>query len=90
MLEGDVIDVEMPVGSEPLRPPFLAAQREGAAGLGEMLSGCEFDAIRRFAHNLKGTGTAFGFPELSRDGREDGAVREGGERFGFGRTDPGP
>jgi HPt (histidine-containing phosphotransfer) domain-containing protein len=65
MPESDVIFVEMPDGIEELIPPFLASQREGAAGLAAMLSGCEFDGIRRFAHNLKGTGTAFGFPKLS-------------------------
>ena len=74
----NVIYVEMPDGIEELVPAFLATQREGAAGLAAMLAGGEFDAIRRFAHNLKGTGTAFGFPVLSEMGvRMERTAREG-------------
>jgi HPt (histidine-containing phosphotransfer) domain-containing protein len=65
---GDVILVEMPEGIEELIPAFLTTQKEGAATLVEMLSASELDGIRRFAHNLKGTGTAFGFPKLSEIG----------------------
>lgn len=73
----EVIYVEMPDGIEELVPAFLATQRAGAAGLVEMLSAGEFDGIRRFAHNLKGTGTAFGFPLLSEMGvRMERSARE--------------
>ena len=73
----DVILVEMPEGIEELIPAFLTTQKEGAATLLEMLSASEFDGIRRFAHNLKGTGTAFGFPRLSEIGvRMERSARE--------------
>jgi HPt (histidine-containing phosphotransfer) domain-containing protein len=77
MLDTDIIYVEMPEGIEELAPAFLATQRAEAADLGEMLSAGELDGIRRFAHNLKGTGTAFGFPILSEMGvRMERSARE--------------
>jgi HPt (histidine-containing phosphotransfer) domain-containing protein len=64
----DVIPVEMIDGIEEIVPAFLQAQKEGAASLPQMLLSSEFDSIRRFAHNLKGTGAAFGFPRLTEIG----------------------
>jgi HPt (histidine-containing phosphotransfer) domain-containing protein len=64
----DVILVEMLDGIEEIVLAFLQGQKEGAATLAKMLSCSEFDSIRRFAHNLKGTGAAFGFPRLTEIG----------------------
>ena len=64
----DVILVEMLDGIEEIVPAFLQGQKEGAATLGQMLACSQFDCIRRFAHNLKGTGAAFGFPRLTEIG----------------------
>lgn len=76
--QGDVILVEMMDGIEEIVPAFLAAQKEEAAALPEILASDELDRIRRFAHNLKGTGSAFGFPWLTEIGiAMERSAREG-------------
>ncbi len=50
-------------------PRFLANRRADCVVMRASL-GVDFDRIAVLAHNMKGTGTSFGFPELSRLGGE--------------------
>lgn len=68
IFEEEPIFVEMPEGLEELVPEFLDTQKEGARALERLFSGSEVEGIRRIAHNLKGAGTAFGFPLLTEMG----------------------
>ena len=52
-----------------LLPRFLANRRDDCAVMRSCL-GVDLDRIAMLAHNMKGTGAAFGFPELSRIGGE--------------------
>ena len=47
------------------RPTFLANRREDAAKMRDALAGRDFTTIQAIGHNCKGTGTGFGFPEIS-------------------------
>jgi histidine phosphotransfer protein HptB len=62
------IVIEMPEGIEELVPDFLSSQKEGARALTQMLLRSDWEGIRRFAHDLKGNGTSFGFPQLTEFG----------------------
>ena len=69
----DPILVEMPEGLEELVPDYLSSRREEVPDLLRMLSLSDYDRIRVAAHNLKGTGSAYGFPPVT----EIGAAMEG-------------
>jgi HPt (histidine-containing phosphotransfer) domain-containing protein len=62
------IFIEMPEGIEELVPEFLSSQKEGALALLQMLARSDWEGIRRIAHDLKGNGTSFGFPQLTEFG----------------------
>ncbi len=53
-----------------LVPKYLAAKSSQIETARADLSAHEFDSIRRFGHNLKGTGRGYGFPEIEALGRE--------------------
>jgi histidine phosphotransfer protein HptB len=57
--------IEMPEGIEELVPEFLSSQKEGARAMTQMFSRSDWEGIRRVAHDLKGNGSSFGFPELT-------------------------
>jgi CheY-like chemotaxis protein len=60
-----------------LIPEYLAARFAEVPVLDRLLEASEFDGIRGIAHDLKGTGSAFGFPELTRLGREmEGSAKQ--------------
>jgi hypothetical protein len=48
-----------------LVPSYLEARRHEVGELKDLLSTENFPAIRAIAHNLKGTGTSYGFPHLT-------------------------
>jgi CheY-like chemotaxis protein len=52
------------------RPAFLANRARDLEGLQSALTVLDFPAIRIIAHNCKGIGTGYGFPEFSRIGAE--------------------
>ena len=60
--------VTMPVGLEDFVPDYLEKRRQELPILQRSLEAGEFDSIRRLAHDLKGTGASFGFPELTEIG----------------------
>jgi CheY-like chemotaxis protein len=55
------------------RPAFLANRRRDLNNLEAALAARDFNVIRTIAHNCKGTGTGYGFPEISRIGAEIGS-----------------
>ncbi len=48
-----------------LAPAYLAARRSELPEMRRALEGGDFSGVRRLGHNLKGTGTSYGFPGLS-------------------------
>ena len=57
-----------------LIPGYLAKRRADALKAVDALTAGDYDTVRRFGHNLKGTGGGFGFPALTEMG---GAIEEG-------------
>jgi CheY-like chemotaxis protein len=53
-----------------LVPKFLASKPKQIEEARAALAVKEFDPIRRFGHNLKGTGRGYGFPAIEEIGRE--------------------
>jgi PAS domain S-box-containing protein len=56
-------------GISALRPRYLANRGNDVKALRAALESCDFDAIKRIAHDCKGTGTGYGFPEISALGK---------------------
>ena len=64
-----------------LVPKYLASQSKHIEEAREQLLRHDFDSIERFAHNLKGTGRGYGFPEIEKLGRElEQAARDNQEQ----------
>src|SRR5579884_1227846 len=59
------IKIKTPEGLGDLAARYLAARRSELAALNEALRNSNFEHIRTLAHNLKGTGSSFGFEELT-------------------------
>jgi CheY-like chemotaxis protein len=57
-------------GIDYLVPDYLAARRSEVAEMTELLRAADFDGLGVLAHNLKGSGLSYGFPDLTRRGRE--------------------
>ncbi len=51
-------------------PAYLARRRQEVEKIRSLLASGDFEKIRTLGHDLKGTGAGYGFPELSRVGRE--------------------
>ena len=66
--EDAVIWIDVPEGLEKLVPDYLATRKEEAQLLFEWMKSSDFAQIRRVAHDLKGTGESFGFPNLTQIG----------------------
>ena len=62
------IMIEAPLGLEKLAPGYLAARREELLGMSALLAASDFRSLAALAHNLKGSGTSYGFPDLTRLG----------------------
>jgi PAS domain S-box-containing protein len=63
-------------GIEDLVPWYLGNRRNDLAALAKAVSGGDLPAIRVIGHSMKGSGTGYGFPEITEIGRamETGAV----------------
>jgi HPt (histidine-containing phosphotransfer) domain-containing protein len=73
--------VDIPEGFETLAPRYLASRQKDVALLRELLGQSDFENLRRLAHNMKGTGTSYGFPDISRLGAAiEQASKNGDER----------
>ena len=63
------LSVEMPPGMEDLVPDYLAGRKQEVTEMIGLLQASDFARLTLLSHNLKGTGAAYGFPELTRLGR---------------------
>jgi HPt (histidine-containing phosphotransfer) domain-containing protein len=84
----NVVEVEQ--GMEDVVPGYLAKRRAEVAVYNEALARDDFDAIRKLAHKMKGTGSGYGFPVLTELGgtiekaaieKKAGQIRECLNRF---------
>jgi PAS domain S-box-containing protein len=64
----EAIVIEMPQGMEDLVPGYLANRRKEVIDMIELLEARDFAGLIVLSHNLKGTGTGYGFPDLARFG----------------------
>jgi PAS domain S-box-containing protein len=62
------IMIETPPGLEQIVPGYLAARREELPGISALVAASDFTSLAALAHNLKGSGTSYGFPDLTRLG----------------------
>ena len=53
-----------------LVPEYLALRKQEVAKMMELLAASDFTRLRVLSHSLKGSGSSFGFPELTRIGAE--------------------
>jgi histidine phosphotransfer protein HptB len=62
----------VPISDEILAlvPQYLAAKRKQIEEARAALASGDFGPVRRFGHNLKGTGRGYGFPPIEQIGRE--------------------
>jgi CheY-like chemotaxis protein len=58
------ISIEMPTDIEDLVPGYLAARRREIGEMNEILAASDFASLSRLGHNLKGTASGYGFPDL--------------------------
>ena len=62
------IMIETPVGLEGIIHGYLAARRDELLGMSALRAASDFRSLAVLAHNLKGSGTSYGFPDLTRLG----------------------
>jgi PAS domain S-box-containing protein len=62
------IRIEMPAGLEEIVPGYLAARRAELPVMMALLAASDFERLAVMAHDLKGTGSSYGLPELTRMG----------------------
>jgi HPt (histidine-containing phosphotransfer) domain-containing protein len=55
----------MPEGLETIVPRYLAARRDEVPEMLALLAASDFDRLASLAHKIKGTGTSYGFLELT-------------------------
>jgi response regulator RpfG family c-di-GMP phosphodiesterase len=66
----NAIFVRVPEGLESIVPGYLESRIEEVPVLLRLLESSDYEEIRTLSHNMKGTGSAYGFPELTRLGAE--------------------
>jgi CheY-like chemotaxis protein len=64
------IKIEMPPDLEHIVPGYLANRRKEVPEMFELLAASNFKRLATLGHNLKGTGEAYGFAELTRIGAD--------------------
>jgi CheY-like chemotaxis protein/HPt (histidine-containing phosphotransfer) domain-containing protein len=62
------IGIETPSGLEDILPGYLASRRKELPEMVELLAASDFARLAFLGHNLKGTATGYGFPDLTRLG----------------------
>jgi hypothetical protein len=68
------IHVTVDASLQDLIPSYLEKRHADALKATEALAAGDYESVRRFGHNLKGTGGSYGFPVLTEFG---GAIEEG-------------
>ncbi len=70
-------DIQVPPGLEQHALRYIERQAKEIEPMQTLLEQQDFERLRVFGHNLKGTGTSYGFPEVTRIGAElETAARE--------------
>lgn len=59
------VRIHIPAGFEEVMPQYLAARKNEVELSSQALAASNFDQIRALAHNWKGSGSSYGFEELS-------------------------
>ncbi|MDP8989496.1 MAG: response regulator, partial [Acidobacteriota bacterium] len=62
------ITIEISLDLEDIVPGYLAARRTELPVMEGLLAASDFKGLAALAHNLKGTGASYGFPDLTRIG----------------------
>jgi PAS domain S-box-containing protein len=62
------VRITAPAGLEEIVPGYLAARRKELPEMMALLAADDFARLSALAHNIKGTGSSYGFPELTRMG----------------------
>ncbi len=65
-----VTEVKVPEGLEGIVPMYLGKRREDAAALSTLLAASDLTNIQRIGHDMKGTGTSYGFDTVTQLGSE--------------------
>lgn len=69
--DGDADDaIEIPEDLADLFPGYVAARQRDLDTCREGLASQRFEVVKSIAHNIKGTGTSYGLPALTRIGRD--------------------
>ncbi|MEP7365741.1 MAG: response regulator [Acidobacteriota bacterium] len=61
----DAIVARVPAGLENIAPAYLAKRRGELPMLRELLNSLDWNQLRVLGHNMKGTGSGYGFPEIT-------------------------
>lgn len=64
----ETISIEIPQGLEELVPDYLEWRRQEVPDLLAVLAVSDFERLAQMAHNIKGSGAAYGFADLTRIG----------------------
>jgi PAS domain S-box-containing protein len=71
------VTVDIPPGLEEAAVRYIQKRKCELPQFTSLVEAGEFEQVRRLAHNIKGTGASYGFPDLTRVGREiESAARE--------------
>jgi HPt (histidine-containing phosphotransfer) domain-containing protein len=62
------IRIETQPGLEQITPAYLAARQREVPELIALLAASDFERLAHLAHNVRGTGSSYGFVDLSRIG----------------------
>ena len=62
------LDADITASIADLAPSFLDARRRDVVAISAAVERGDFDAIRRFGHNMKGSGGGYGFDPITRFG----------------------
>ena len=60
--------LDLPPGLAKFIPGYLASRRDELREMIRLLTASDFESLAVLGHNMKGSGTSFGFPEISRIG----------------------
>ncbi len=66
--ESKSYSINVPEGLEEGAKRYIQSRRNDVSHLIQLLETNEFDQLKILAHNMKGTGTSYGFPDLTRLG----------------------
>ena len=60
--------IQIPEGMEEMARGYLTSREKEVSVFRGLMDQSDLDGIRKLAHNLKGTGTSYGFPDITRLG----------------------